>query len=288
MQEKNKILQPAIKWTGSKRSQANEILKYFPKEIDTYYEPFCGGCSVLGALMLSDIKVKHYICSDLNNDLISLWNEIKEEPIRISEDYKTLWNELVSRNDIKSKSDFYNTVRDSFNKDKKPWKFIFLLRTCANGLVRYNRSNKFNTPFHLTRNGINPYTLSKIICEWSELLNKNDVKFLCCDYSDIKSSENDFLYLDPPYYKTKGIYQQGMDFTRFWEYLRSQPCNFVFSFDGKSGNEDNTFDVPKDIYGEHIYIKSGKSSFKRILGNDKNATVYESLYIKKTDYQTET
>ena len=60
------------------------------------------------------------------------------------------------------------------------------------------------------------------------------------------------------------------------------------SFDGKSGNEDNTFDVPKDIYGEHIYIKSGKSSFKRILGNDKNATVYESLYIKKTDYQTET
>ena len=42
------MFQPVIKWSGSKRSQASEIIKYFPKEIDTYYEPFCGGCSVCG------------------------------------------------------------------------------------------------------------------------------------------------------------------------------------------------------------------------------------------------
>ena len=41
------MFQPAIKWSGSKRSQANEIITYFPKEIDIYYEPFCGGASVL-------------------------------------------------------------------------------------------------------------------------------------------------------------------------------------------------------------------------------------------------
>lgn len=38
--------QPVIKWSGSKRSLSNDIIQYFPKEIDTYYEPFCGGCSV--------------------------------------------------------------------------------------------------------------------------------------------------------------------------------------------------------------------------------------------------
>ena len=38
------MFQPVIKWSGSKRSQANDILKFFPKQINTYYEPFCGGC----------------------------------------------------------------------------------------------------------------------------------------------------------------------------------------------------------------------------------------------------
>ena len=50
-----KTFQPVIKWSGSKRSQAKDIIKYFPKEIDTYYEPFCGGASVLRALLDSDM-----------------------------------------------------------------------------------------------------------------------------------------------------------------------------------------------------------------------------------------
>ena len=67
-----KIFQPVIKWSGSKRSQAKNIVSYFPREIDTYYEPFCGGCSVLRALLESDIKVKNYVCSDINEGLIDL------------------------------------------------------------------------------------------------------------------------------------------------------------------------------------------------------------------------
>lgn len=52
------------------------------------------------------------------------------------------------------------------------------------------------------------------------------------------------------------------------------------SYDGISGNENNTFAVPKDMYNEHIYLKNGNSSFKRTIGKDRNAMVYESLYIK--------
>ena len=82
------MFEPAIKWSGSKRSQAEKILEFFPKEIDTYYEPFCGGCSVLRRLLDSDIKVKNYVCSDLNQDLINLWIEIKNHPHRDNEKEK--------------------------------------------------------------------------------------------------------------------------------------------------------------------------------------------------------
>ena len=51
------MFQPVIKWSGSKRKQVQEILKYFPKEINVYYEPFCGGSSVLRGLLDSNIKV---------------------------------------------------------------------------------------------------------------------------------------------------------------------------------------------------------------------------------------
>ena len=68
--------EPVIKWTGSKRSQAKELLQFFPKEISTYYEPFCGGASMLRKLLDSEIKVQNYCCSDINADLIGLWNMI--------------------------------------------------------------------------------------------------------------------------------------------------------------------------------------------------------------------
>lgn len=50
------MFEPVIKWSGSKRKQASEILTYFSKEIDTYYEPFCGGASVLRCLLDSKYK----------------------------------------------------------------------------------------------------------------------------------------------------------------------------------------------------------------------------------------
>ena len=92
--------QPVIKWTGSKRSQSEEIIKRFPKDINTYYEPFVGGGSILFQLMNSDIKVNNYICSDINQDLINLWDMIKDNPYRLSESYNSLWNELNSIKDI--------------------------------------------------------------------------------------------------------------------------------------------------------------------------------------------
>ena len=273
--------QPVIKWSGSKRSQSNEIISYFPNEIKTYYEPFCGGCSVLRALIESDIKVNKYICSDINVDLIELWNVIKCDPISVYNTYEEFWNELNKDKDINRQKEYYNFIRDRFNKEKSPLDFICLNRTCFNGLIRYNSNGDFNTPFHINRPGIEPKKFQKIINEWSDLLNKHNVEFKICSYETIKPNYNDFVYLDPPYANTNGMYTQGFDNIMFFNWLKDVTCGWILSYNGKSGNEDNTYDVPKDLYDEHVYLKSGNSSFKRIKEVDKDAMVFESLYIKE-------
>jgi DNA adenine methylase len=274
------MFEPAVKWSGSKRSQAEEIIKLFPKEIDTYYEPFCGGCSVLRRLFSSDIKVNKYICSDLNGDLINLWNLIKEEPIELYEHYQKLWNELNKDDNKDRKRSYFNEVRDKYNKEHDAKDFLFIMRTTTNGMPRYNKNGEFNNSFHITRNGIIPETLKGILLEWSELLISNNVKFICRDFREVNSKENDILYLDPPYFNTKGMYFGKIDFDLFFNWLRGQKGKYYLSFDGKSGEVDNTYKVPEDLYTEHKYLLSGNSSFKRTIGKDKNAIVQESLYIK--------
>jgi DNA adenine methylase len=86
---------PLIKWTGTKRSSTEEILKYFPYEIDSYYEPFCGSCSLgISLLQNEKINVKRFVFSDINKDLINLLNAIKSTPNTIIESYFNLWNEF--------------------------------------------------------------------------------------------------------------------------------------------------------------------------------------------------
>lgn len=274
------MYEPVIKWSGSKRSQAENILAYFPKEIDTYYEPFCGGASVLRRLLNRDIKVNRYVCSDLNGGLIDLWNEIINNPERVSCYYNKLWNELNADDDKQRKKDYFTTVRERYNKEHNPLDFMSIMRTTTNGMPRYNRDGEFNNSFHVTRNGIIPETLEKIIYEWSELLNKNKVEFIACSYDEIKPKGNDFVYLDPPYANTKGMYYGTIDYDKLWNWLRNLPCKYALSFDGISGEEDNTWNVPQDVYSRHEYLLNGNSSFKRTIGKSNDSIVYESLYLR--------
>lgn len=271
--------QPVIKWSGSKRSQSDEIIKYFPQNINTYYEPFCGGCSVLRRLLESNIVVNNYICSDLNSDLIELWKLIKKCPNDVYEWYDILWNELNKDNNLERKKEYYKTIRERFNNYHNPLDFMFIMRTTTNGMPRYNKDGLFNNSFHITRNGINPLHLKEILLEWSDLLNRFNVTFECSTYNCIVGNYGDFMYLDPPYANTKGMYFSNFDIDLFFDWIRNQKCSYAFSFDGIS-DKDNTFDISKEIYDIHVYIMSGNSSFRRVIGKSNNCYVRESLYIK--------
>ena len=286
--------QPIIKWSGSKRSQCEEILTYFPKKIDTYYEPFCGGCSMLMGLINSGISVKRYVCSDINGDLISLWNMVKDSPETIYQSYETLWKKLNKDDDIGRKRRFFEEQRSIYNQTHSPEVFFFIMRTTTNGMPRYNTKGEFNNGFHITRNGIEPERLYPILMDWSDKLKRHNVEFIHCSYSDIIGGVNpdDFIYMDPPYFNTKGMYMKNTinfdDFFDDLEELCKLKVKFALSFDGKSGQVDNTCTVPEKCYLQHMYIKSGNSSFKRTIGKDRNAMVYESLYLNyeiKDDYK---
>lgn len=282
------MFQPVIKWSGSKRPIAQEIVNLFPREINNYYEPFCGGASVMRCLLdnIKENKIKvngDIICSDINKDLINLWNTIKSSPDAISLHYDKLWEELNSTENESVKRAYFEQIRDRFNKEHNPLDFIFINRTCFNGLIRYNQKGELNTSFHLNRKGIRPDKFSNIIFEWSIILNEYDVIFLNSDYTIIfdNANEKDFLYLDPPYANTKGMYSGGIHKDFFFQEVKNlneRKIKWLLSYDGKSGDIDNTYDVPLDLYEEHKYIKSGNSSFKRIINKSNDSIVYESLY----------
>ena len=249
------MFEPVIKWSGSKRSQANVIIQHFPSTINTYYEPFCGGASVLRQLFNNSIKINNYICSDINEDLINLWNMIINKPTEVAYHYNKLWNELNKDDDKDRKKIYFADIRKRYNKEHNPLDFMFIMRTTTNGMPRYNKNGEFNNSFHVTRNGINPSRLEKIIFEWSNLLKNNSVQFIHCSYTEIQPlSHNDFIYLDPPYAHTKGMYYGTIDYEVLWNWLRTLPCKYALSFDGISGEYKNTINIPNDIYIKHTYI----------------------------------
>ncbi len=121
------MINPIIKWSGSKRSQVDEIIRYFPRIIDTYYEPFVGGGSVLYQL-LSKRHVNHVVCSDINPDLISLWNLIKTSPEALMKHYEELWNKLYYIEDIEIKKLLRSTDANLWQEilEEMKVKYIFV------------------------------------------------------------------------------------------------------------------------------------------------------------------
>ena len=272
---------PVIKWTGSKRTLSEEIITYFPKNINTYYEPFCGGCSILYQLLHSDVIVNEYICSDINIDLITFFNMLKENPNRIYDEYKNRWHILISYKTIPEKQEYYNKVRNDFNITHNPFDFIFLSRTAYNGLIRYNRHGNFNSPFHLTRNGINPEKFKPILIEWSRVLNEKSVTFITRNYNEIKLNENDYMFLDPPYCNSKELYYGNFNTNDFLIWLSHVSCNYSLTFDGIRGINDNSYNIPVNLYSQHVYLNGYNSGFSKLLKNNINlVNVKESLYIK--------
>lgn len=266
------MFSPVIKWSGSKRSQAAEILKHAPEQYNTYYEPFVGGGAILYAL-----NPPQAVCGDICEPLIQLWKSIKNQPEELAEAYRIRWKKLQDEGYTA-----YYVIRDDFNKTKSPEDLLFLSRTCVNGLIRFNANGDFNNSLHHTRPGIHPDSLRKIILDWSEHI--KGAEFWAEDYqkTTAQAKEGDLIYLDPPYFHTVGRYYgtTSIDFEEFMDFLdglNQRGIKYMLSFDGKRGETDYTVELPKELYRHHYFIASGNSSFKKVMDKESQQ-VYESLY----------
>lgn len=278
--------QPVMKWTGSKRSQAPEIAKFITKQYEIYYEPFCGGCSMLNYILQN--KGTHFtkfICSDLNDSLIETFKMIKNEPDKIKESYNMLWNYMNDGfNTPTEKKKIFEEIREKYNTKGEfyhnPYLFLFIMRTTTNGMPRYNKNGQFNNSFHITRSGIEPNRFNPIIDEWSERLNKYNVQFICQSYNKIIPTENDLCYFDPPYagVSKNQMYFGALNQENLFNFLKGLKCDWILSYDGVAGSNDMRIDVKSILSCEEHLLKSGNSSFRRTIGNSKDTIVYESLY----------
>ncbi len=264
-------MKPVIKWSGSKRIQSAKIKSYFPNIFNTYYEPFIGGGSILYT-----IKPTKSICGDICKPLIDLWTEIRDNPHKLADGYANRWNRLQ-----KEGHTAYYSIRDNFNAEKSPHDLLFLSRTCVNGLIRFNDKGEFNNSLHYSRPGIKPDSLKKIILDWSSRI--QGTTFFADDYTitTATAKAGDIVYLDPPYFHTKGRYFGAINYDKFFEYLADlnrRNIKYLLSFDGMRGNENYTIDLPKELYKRHELIPSGNSTFKKVI-NKETENVFESLYL---------
>lgn len=196
---------PFVKWAGGKTQLLPEIRKHYPLRIKKYCEPFVGGGAVLFDV-LQKCRPEKVLVNDVNEELINTYLQIKTDCNLLIEQLSELQQNYKSQSLEKNKILFYekriryNELKinrnDAENLEKAAL-FIFLNKTCFNGLYRVNKRGEFNVPFN---NAKNP-----LICDeenlraCSELL--QNVQMKTGDYSNCKNfiDSETFVYLDPPY-----------------------------------------------------------------------------------------
>lgn len=268
-----------IPYQGSKRNLAADILRFFPQKIDRLIEPFAGSAAITIASAYY-FKANKFIVNDINEPLINLWDKIVNEPQSIIRDYHHIWN-----NQLGNEEEFYYQIRDNFNQTKEPKYLLFLLAKCVKAAVRYNAEGNFNQSPDKRRKGRLPENMRNDILNVSNLL-KDKVTFYSVEYEKIldMATENDLVYMDPPYQgtaKNGGFrYMEDLNHENFvisLYKLNKRNIPFILSYDGRTDNKTYGEELPKELNLHKIEIDAGRSSIATL--HSRNERTYEAVYI---------
>ena len=266
-EEKNEC-KPFIKWVGGKGQLLPEISKLYPvelgKSINKYAEIFIGGGAVLFDI-LSKYKLDEVYISDKNLELINTYKTIRDDVDILIKSLKEMEEQYVPLNDEDRKVYYYekrteyNSLKINVeeNNIRKAALFIFLNKTCFNGLYRVNKKGEYNVPMGAYKN--------PKICDEENLKNISlalkNVKIIYADYRESKDfiDDNTFVYIDPPYRPlnitssftsyTENDFsdKEQIELAQYIDSLSEKGAKIVISnSDPKNSNEnDNFFD---DLY----------------------------------------
>lgn len=220
---------PFLKWVGGKRSIINFLLERMPREYKAYHEPFLGG----GALFFAEQPNKAYL-SDINFHLIITFTAVRDN---VDELIKLLTIHQANHNKA-----YYLKARVKLFEETEPVKiaalFIYLNKTCFNGLYRVNKAGKFNVPMGAYKN---PAILDEPnLRNASQVLQGVEIKQH--NFTQLKPKKGDFYYIDPPYHTTYSQYSND----GFGDEEHKRLADYCKTIDGLGGyfmvsNSDTPF-----------------------------------------------
>lgn len=251
---------PPIKCQGIKTKLVNFIFENIRWEgSGRWIEPFLGS-----GVVLFNANPEEAIVSDSNRHIIRFYQEIqsgKITPSVVEEFLKSEGDMLRAKAD-----DHYYIVRDRFNKEADPLDLLFLNRACFNGVMRFNRSGKFNVPFGHKPNRFRRAYITKIVnqVQWvSEIMEDKKWSFRSCDWSETLGQvhDGDFVYSDPPYYGRHTDYDPEWnkeEMMKLADTCRTLPCGWALSMWNRNIFREDEFlhkvlgDLPMKTF-EHFY-----------------------------------
>lgn len=203
-----KVAKPFLKWAGGKTQLLNEIESHIPQKFReqefTYIEPFVGSGAVLFWILNNFSNLKKAIINDVNEDLINTYKIIAKKPYELINTLELLQKDFHQLEDENQelKKEYYYAKRSLYNTRQEDnitqaALFIFLNRTCFNGLYRVNKKNEFNVPMGSYK--------KPTICDRDNILAVSEalknVEILCGDFEGtLKHAQHPTLfYFDPPY-----------------------------------------------------------------------------------------
>ena len=224
-------LVPPLKCQGIKTKLVGEINRVARTQIfERWVEPFCGSCVV--AL---NVQPRKALLSDSNVHIVRLYQEIQDGSLTPSKAKSFLAEE---GNKLRAKGEaYYYDVRERFNAQPTSLDFLFLNRSCFNGVMRFNRYGKFNVPYgHKPERFAQAYVtkITNQIRRISEVISACDWTFAPSDFRQTLASAKpgDLVYADPPYAGRHVDYFNSWsesDGTQLGDLLKLLPCSFILS-----------------------------------------------------------
>lgn len=258
---------PFIKWVGGKKQLLKQLDVLLPTDFAkrknvTYIEPFVGGGAMLFYMLQTYTNIKSAVINDINPDLTTCYRVVRDNPTALIDSLKKIQKEYYAIKTESQRKDFFLAQRELFNTKglddiTNSTLFLFLNRTCFNGLYRVNKSGKFNVPF-------GKYT-SPTICDAETLYTDSEilqqVEIMTGDFENTLSKINGetFFYLDPPYRplgKTSNFNEYAKEsfnddaqirLKLFCDRLNKAGVNFMLS------NSDGAQVENKDMFFDELY-----------------------------------
>jgi len=273
---------PFLKYPGGKRKLLPHYDDHFPKILfGRYFEPMVGGGS-LPLIWSSRWAGGSSIC-DINPDVIAAYRGIQLDPYGVAAGVTSLVNRY---NNSSNPEAFYYDIRGIFNSgDRRPQHLVFLNQAGYNGLVRYNKSGMFNTPWG-HKEFLNMSVVDRVV-RAGTLLRRRVVEVLPAqDFSWVehRAVSGDLVYFDPPYLSPGGFTKYWGDDFALQEHINLRDLSLRLAGRGVQIRIANA-DTPevRDIYSDFSLVsvqaarpinrdKAGRGSVRELLIKEPNGT----------------